>query len=331
MKCIYASVRPEETRMGLVEAGRLQDYIVERHGSGNLVGNIYRGSVSNVVPGIQAAFVDLDLDRNGFLTLRGDEHLTQGQQILVQVVKDCRGNKGPGVTQNITLPGRYVVLEPFGSRISLSRKIAGRAVRTRLRELVQPHVPRGMGLVLRTAAGEAGDDEILADLEQLVRSWDIILRRSRVGRGPQLLHRELDLSIRMLRDYVTADVDRIVVDEETAEQIEMARTATSDEVRYGAAGIAILACILLFALYWRSKSGMLLCGILILVVAALFYGVSMMIDKTVTADGAGLVLSRQMLYIMISYGATEAMKVGTVIGGAMIVACPIFKLVFRSR
>ncbi len=121
------------------------------------------------------------------------------------------------------------------------------------------------------------------------------------------------------------------VDEETAEQIEMARTATSDEVRYGAAGIAILACILLFALYWRSKSGMLLCGILILVVAALFYGVSMMIDKTVTADGAGLVLSRQMLYIMISYGATEAMKVGTVIGGAMIVACPIFKLVFRSR
>ncbi len=121
------------------------------------------------------------------------------------------------------------------------------------------------------------------------------------------------------------------VDEETAEQIEMARTATSDEVRYGAAGIAILACILLFALYWRSKSGMLLCGILILVVAALFYGVSMMIDKTVTADGAGLVLSRQMMYIMISYGATEAMKVGTVIGGAMIVACPIFKLVFRSR
>ena len=233
MKCIYASVRPEETRMGLVEAGRLQDYIVERHGSGNLVGNIYRGSVSNVVPGIQAAFVDLDLDRNGFLTLRGDEHLTQGQQILVQVVKDCRGNKGPGVTQNITLPGRYVVLEPFGSRISLARKIAGRAVRTRLRELVQPHVPRGMGLVLRTAAGEAGDDEILADLEQLVRSWDIILRRSRVGRGPQLLHRELDLSIRMLRDYVTADVDRIVVDEETAFHTvqELLRSLGLSEVR----------------------------------------------------------------------------------------------------
>ena len=119
------------------------------------------------------------------------------------------------------------------------------------------------------------------------------------------------------------------VDEDTAEQIEIARTATSDEVRYGAAGIAILACILLFALYWRSKFGMLLCGIMILVVAAFFYFMSMMIEQTMVADETGLILSRQMLYIMVSYGAAQAMKVGAVIGGAMIVACPIFKLVFR--
>ena len=119
------------------------------------------------------------------------------------------------------------------------------------------------------------------------------------------------------------------VDEDTAEQIEIARTATSDEVQYGAAGIAILACILLFALYWRSKFGMLLCGIMILVVAAFFYFMSMMIEQTMVADETGLILSRQMLYIMVSYGAAQAMKVGAVIGGAMIVACPVFKLVFR--
>ena len=119
------------------------------------------------------------------------------------------------------------------------------------------------------------------------------------------------------------------VDEDTARQIEIARTATSDEVRYGAAGIAILACILLFALYWRSKFGILLCGIMILVVAAFFYFMSMMIEQTMVADETGLVLSRQMLYIMVSYGAAQAMKVGAVIGGAMIVACPVFKLVFR--
>lgn len=119
------------------------------------------------------------------------------------------------------------------------------------------------------------------------------------------------------------------VDEDTARQIEIARTATSNEVRYGAAGIAILACILLFALYWRSKFGMLLAGIMILVAAAFFYALSMMIDQTVESTGSGLVLSRQMLYIMISYGSMRAVRMGAIIGGAMIVACPIFKLLFR--
>ena len=121
------------------------------------------------------------------------------------------------------------------------------------------------------------------------------------------------------------------VDEDTAHQIEIARTATSDEVRYGAAGIAILACIIIFALYWRSKFGMLLCGIMILVVAAFFYLLSTMIEQTMDSGATGLVLSRQMLYIMVAYGATEAMKAGAVIGGAMIVACPIFKILFRRR
>lgn len=121
------------------------------------------------------------------------------------------------------------------------------------------------------------------------------------------------------------------VDEDTANQIELAQTATSTEVRYGAAGIAILACVLLFALYWRSKFGMLLSGIMILIVAAFFFVLSMMIGQTVESSGSSVVLSRQMLYIMVSYGAQQAVRVGTIVGGAMIVGCPIFKLVFRSR
>lgn len=121
------------------------------------------------------------------------------------------------------------------------------------------------------------------------------------------------------------------VDENLAKQIETARMGTSDEIRYGAAGIAILACILLFAIYWRSKFGILLSGIMVLVVAAFFYMLSMMIDQTLSSTGTNIVLSRQMLFIMVSYGATRAMKAGAVIGGAMIVACPIFKLVFRER
>ena len=95
MDTIYVSVRPEETRMGLVEDDRLQEYAVERRHSDNLVGNVYRGRVSNVVPGIQAAFIDLNVGKNGFLTLRKGEKLAEGQMLLVQVVKDARGNKGP--------------------------------------------------------------------------------------------------------------------------------------------------------------------------------------------------------------------------------------------
>jgi hypothetical protein len=133
-------------------------------------------------------------------------------------------------------------------------------------------------------------------------------------------------------NYVLDQMDLIsFVDEDTARQVELAQAATSNEIRYGAAGIAILACILLFALYWRSKFGMLLAGIMILVAAAFFFALSMMIDSTVGASGTDIVLSRQMLYVMVSYGAMQAVRTGAIIDGALIVACPIFKLVFRSR
>lgn len=214
MNTIYVSVRPEETRMGTVEDDQLRDYAVERRSTDNLVGNVYRGRVSNVVPGIQAAFVDMGTGKNGFLTLKKGEKLWEGQMLLVQVVKDARGNKGPAVTREITLPGRYVVLEPYGSRVSLSRKISCKTKRKVLREWAETLLPDHMGLVLRTAAAHAEESEIRADLEQLLHNWEVLLRRSKVGRGPGLLYRELDLAIRLVRDYVTDKVERIIVDEE---------------------------------------------------------------------------------------------------------------------
>ena len=133
-------------------------------------------------------------------------------------------------------------------------------------------------------------------------------------------------------NYVLSQMDLdAFVDEETAEQIEMARTATSAQVRYGAAGIAIMACLLIVVLYWRSKIGLIWCGAIILVIAAFMYILSMMIDQTMASSGDGIVLSRQMLYVMVTHGTIAAMKVGTVVGGAMIIAFPIFRLVFRSR
>ena len=133
-------------------------------------------------------------------------------------------------------------------------------------------------------------------------------------------------------NYVLSQMDLdAFVDEETAEQIEMARTATSDQVRYGAAGIAIMACLLIVVLYWRSKIGLIWCGAIILVIAAFMYILSMMIDQTMASSGDGIVLSRQMLYVMVTHGTIAAMKVSAVVGGAMIIAFPIFRLVFRSR
>jgi hypothetical protein len=133
-------------------------------------------------------------------------------------------------------------------------------------------------------------------------------------------------------NYVLNQMDLdTFVDEETAEQIEMARAATSDQVRYGAAGIAIIACLLIVVLYWRSKIGLIWCGAIILVIAAFMYILSMMIDQTMASSGDGIVLSRQMLYVMVTHGTIAAMKVGAVIGGAMIIAFPIFRIVFRSR
>ena len=214
MNTIFVSVRPEETRMGTVEDDQLRDYAVERNSADNLVGNVYRARVCNVVPGIQAAFVDLNTGKHGFLTLKKGETLSEGQMLLVQVVKDARGSKGPAVTRDITLPGRYVVLEPYGSRVSLSRKISCKTKRKELRDWARELLPDHMGLVLRTAAAHAEEDEIRADLEQLLRNWDVLVRRSKVGRGPQLLYRELDLAIRLVRDYVTDRVERIIVDEE---------------------------------------------------------------------------------------------------------------------
>ena len=128
MNTIFVSVRPEETRMGTVEDDQLRDYAVERNSADNLVGNVYRARVCNVVPGIQAAFVDLNTGKNGFLTLKKGETLSEGQMLLVQVVKHARGSKGPAVTRDITLPGRYVVLECCSDQQqlkSIRRRIQG--------------------------------------------------------------------------------------------------------------------------------------------------------------------------------------------------------------
>ncbi len=190
------------------------------------VSDIYLGVVENVIPGIDAAFVNIgDAERNGFihvtdlgpLRLRRSagaitELLTPQQKVLVQVMKEPTGNKGPRLTGNITLPGRYLVLMPYGKGVNLSRRIKNDDERSRLRALAILIKPAGMGLLVRTEAEGKAEEAIMEDLEFLQRQWESIQVQATSTRPPSLLNRDDDFIQRVLRDMYSADVNRIVVD-----------------------------------------------------------------------------------------------------------------------
>lgn len=193
------------------------------------VGDIYNGIVENVLPGIDAAFVNIgDPERNGFIHVTDlgplrlkrsagaiTELLTPQQKVLVQVMKEPTGNKGPRLTGNISLPGRYLVLMPFGRGVNLSTRIKNENERNRLRALAILIKPAGMGLLVRTEAEGKAEEAIIEDLEALQKQWEAIQLEANSTRAPALLNRDDDFIQRVLRDMYTADVNRIVVDSHT--------------------------------------------------------------------------------------------------------------------
>lgn len=193
------------------------------------IGDIYLGVVENVLPGIDAAFVNIgDPERNGFIHVTDlgplklkrtaaaiTELLAPQQKVLVQVMKEPTGTKGPRLTGNITLPGRYVVLMPYGRGVNLSRRIKSESERNRLRALAILIKPAGMGLLVRTEAEGKPEEAIIEDLEVLQRQWEAIQQEAHSTRAPALLNRDDDFIQRVLRDMYGADVNRIVVDSST--------------------------------------------------------------------------------------------------------------------
>ncbi|UBF26293.1 Rne/Rng family ribonuclease [Kovacikia minuta CCNUW1] len=193
------------------------------------VSDIYLGVVENVLPGIDAAFVNIgDTERNGFihvtdlgpLRLRRaagsiTELLVPQQKVLVQVMKEPTGNKGPRLTGNISLPGRYLVLMPHGKGVNLSRRIRNENERNRLRALAILIKPAGMGIVIRTEAEGMPEEAIIEDLETLQKQWENVLQEASSTRAPALLNRDDDFIQRVLRDVYSGDVNRIVVDSHT--------------------------------------------------------------------------------------------------------------------
>lgn len=209
---IIIGANQDETRMGLVENGRLMEYLVERTAEQHLVGSIFKGRVCNVVRGIQAAFVDIGLEQNAFLYLGEKMAVTEGQSVVVQISKDARGTKGPTATRELTLPGRYVVLLPHADYIGISRKITDKEERERLQTVLKAVKPEGMGLVVRTAAVGVARELLERDVQELAADWRVLAARERVAKAPCLLRRELDLPIRIVRDYLRPNLTEIVID-----------------------------------------------------------------------------------------------------------------------
>ena len=227
------NVSPRETRAALLENGVLQELFVERASRRGLTGNLYQGRVSRVLPGMQAAFIDIGLERTAFLHAsdivqpddaeNGDaaprtdsirELVSEGADILVQVLKDPLGTKGARLTTFVTIPSRYLVFMPFGHGVGVSARIENEDERQRLREAVQSAVVDGEagGYIVRTVAEGAASEALRADMLFLRRLWEVLDANAHSARAGTLVHEDLALPLRLMRDLVGEGVDRVLVD-----------------------------------------------------------------------------------------------------------------------
>ena len=268
-KAILIESTPEETRVAVVENGSLAELHIERARDRGVVGNVYRGKVGRVLPGMQAAFVDIGLAKAGFLHASDfhpgveelplvdeetvepedaeaaavgssaaaqpeavlvdaaeetapspppipipiEERLSRGDEIVVQVAKAPLGSKGPRITSHISLPGRYLVYLPTTNHLGVSRRIEDVAERQRLHDIVLAMKPPGAGFIIRTVCVGVSRRELEADMRFLIRLWNRVLKRSETATAPRLLHDDMDLVLRSIRDLFSADVDAVVVDQ----------------------------------------------------------------------------------------------------------------------
>ena len=260
--------RPHQTRVALVENGVVVELHIERKTGQELMSNIYRGRVVRVLPGMQAAFVDIDLDRTAFLyvsdvyketldferimlennngaengelldsetaPLRELQHnshpiedlLHEGQTIMVQVAKEPLGNKGARVTSHISIAGRHLVLMPTVNHIGISRRIEDKEERDRLKEIVQKIRPNDLGFIVRTVSEGNTDEKLKSEMDFLLKLWSNIQKKMDKSASPGLLYKDLNISLRAVRDLFTREVDRLIIDssEEYTKIMDFIRT-----------------------------------------------------------------------------------------------------------
>jgi ribonuclease G len=240
-----------ETRIALIENGTIAELYIERSRVKGIVGNIYKGRVIRVLPGMQAAFVDIGLEKAAFLYVADvfdpleeyesfmdgngkkdeaapesdgedrpllhpahpiEELLQEGQELLVQVSKEPIGTKGARITSHISLPGRHLVYMPTVDHVGISRRIEEEEERERLREIVERIKPAGSGFIVRTVSEGKSEEDLAADMKYLIKLWEEVAKNREKGHAPLLIHADLDVTQKVVRDILTEDVNRIVVD-----------------------------------------------------------------------------------------------------------------------
>jgi ribonuclease G len=238
-----------ETRVALVEDGLLGELYIERKQERGIAGNIYKGRVERVLPGMQAAFVNIGLEKSAYLhvsDVRGtpddlkrlmasgegssreqsdddepeapaggariEDLLKEGQEIVVQVTKEPISTKGARVTRYISLPGRHLVFMPTVEHVGISRRISSDKERKRLREIIDQMRPQGTGFIVRTVAENVPEKDLKADMDFLIKLWNNVVQRTETGRCPSLIYNDLDLLLRTVRDMFTPDVDKLIID-----------------------------------------------------------------------------------------------------------------------
>ena len=243
---ILINAEAGETRVAILERGLFSELHIERRGGVSMVGSVLKGRVTRVLPGMQAAFVDIGLEKAAFLyagdyieqadpadvdlddddeprprrSSRGrsrqpaqiDRLLREGQEIVVQVAKEPIGTKGARITSHVSIAGRHLVLTPWGNRVGVSRRIESDRERRRLREVVERVRPRDLGFIIRTAGEGAREADLEADVRYLASVWEAIQEKQDTARAPSVLHSELSLPLRVIRDFANGETRRIVID-----------------------------------------------------------------------------------------------------------------------
>lgn len=250
---IVVNAEKLERRVALIEDGSLEEYTIEREGEQNIVGSIYKGRVNNIEQGLKAMFVDIGMEKNAFLHFwdaipaaldgsmeevkRANRPKKQqkkisskdipsiypiGSEIMIQISKGAIGNKGPRVTTNISLPGRYLVLMPFSDQFGISRKVEDPKERDRLRKIMtELNVPEGMGIIMRTVAQGYRKRHFVRDLAMLLEQWNDCTEMRDNAPAPALVYEEPSLVEKTARDLLTDEVDQVICDDlETTEQIK---------------------------------------------------------------------------------------------------------------